>query len=91
MSKFKVKRLTAHILMLKVINDMLKYSFHLTLTQVKLLNLLVKYDNSDSNSASIDRLLKMKEIQSKMALLQMLKLFKQSSMAIESKRSKGST
>ncbi|MGO5864190.1 transcriptional regulator, partial [Staphylococcus aureus] len=25
MSKFKVKRLTAHILMLKVINDMLKY------------------------------------------------------------------
>lgn len=72
MSKFKVKRLTAHILMLKVINDMLKYSFHLTLTQVKLLNLLVKYDNSDSNSASIDRLLKMKEIQSKMALLQML-------------------
>ena len=51
---------------------MLKYSFHLTLTQVKLLNLLVKYDNSDSNSASIDRLLKMKEIQSKMALLQML-------------------
>ncbi|HCD3204563.1 TPA: transcriptional regulator, partial [Staphylococcus aureus] len=28
MSKFKVKRLTAHILMLKVINDMLKYSFH---------------------------------------------------------------
>ncbi|HCX9464892.1 TPA: transcriptional regulator, partial [Staphylococcus aureus] len=24
MSKFKVKRLTAHILMLKVINDMLK-------------------------------------------------------------------
>ncbi|HHC9783971.1 TPA: transcriptional regulator, partial [Staphylococcus aureus] len=26
MSKFKVKRLTAHILMLKVINDMLKYS-----------------------------------------------------------------
>ncbi|HDS3884964.1 TPA: transcriptional regulator, partial [Staphylococcus aureus] len=27
MSKFKVKRLTAHILMLKVINDMLKYSF----------------------------------------------------------------
>ncbi|EOD7988593.1 SarA family transcriptional regulator [Staphylococcus aureus] len=72
MSKFKVKRLTAHILMLKVINDMLKYSFHLTLTQVKLLNLLVKYDNSDSNSASIDSLLKMKEIQSKMALLQML-------------------
>ena len=58
MSKFKVKRLTAHILMLKVINDMLKYSFHLTLTQVKLLNLLVKYDNYDSNSASIDSLLK---------------------------------
>ncbi|HCZ2859282.1 TPA: transcriptional regulator, partial [Staphylococcus aureus] len=26
MSKFKVKRLTAYILMLKVINDMLKYS-----------------------------------------------------------------
>ncbi len=39
---------------------------------MKLLNLLVKYDNYDSNSASIDRLLKMKEIQSKMALLQML-------------------
>ncbi len=58
MSKFKCS--TAHILMSKVINDMLKYSFHLTLTQVKLLNLLVKYDNSDSNSASIDRLLKMK-------------------------------
>ncbi len=91
MSKFKVKRLTAHILMLKVINDMLKYSFHLTLTQVKLLNLLVKYDNSDSNSASIDRLLKMKEIQSEDGTSSNVKLFKQSSMAIESKRSKGST
>lgn len=72
MSKFKVKRLTAHILMLKVINDMLKYSFHLTLTQVKLLNLLVKSDGLKSKVPSIDCLLKLNEIQSKIALFQML-------------------
>ncbi|MGZ1818625.1 transcriptional regulator, SarA/Rot family, partial [Staphylococcus argenteus] len=72
MSKFKVKRLTAHILMLKVINDMLKYSFHLTLTQVKLLNLLVKSDDLKAKVPSIDCLLKLNEIESKIALFQML-------------------
>ncbi len=41
MSKFKVKRLTAHT-NVESHDDMLKYSFHLTLTQVKLLNLLVR-------------------------------------------------
>lgn len=44
-----IKVVVAHIMMLKVIDDILKYSFHITLNQVKIFKITFKLSISKTS------------------------------------------
>lgn len=67
-----IKIVVVHIMMLKVIDDFLKYSFHISISQVKILKLLLNYQYQKMHISSMDYLLDSGYVNSKISLLQML-------------------